>query len=139
LKTRNLEFETLGELKLGTTTVVEINSPKICGDCESKKLKYMTEDYNGTRDTYWMCGCGWEDFGATYSLNSKVKIVGLPDISFIDDLLDFEKVTKKVGERGKDKNPRSGRSDKGKTRGPNKRTLVAAMNSKRGKSKKGGK
>ena len=52
---------------MGTTTIIKINNPKICGSCGFDQLKYTTEDYGGIRDTFWECSCGWEDVGATFS------------------------------------------------------------------------
>ena len=47
---------------------VKINVPKACGNCGSASLEYVTEDYEGMRDTFWACSCGWEDAGATFSI-----------------------------------------------------------------------
>ena len=111
---------------MGTTTVVKINNPKMCGSCGSDQLKYTTEDYGGIRDTFWECSCGWEDIGATFSVRKNTKVDYFP-------LEGLERTSGVKHMRGPDKKQRNGRTDKGKKRGPNKRTLIKIAAQKGGK------
>ena len=52
--------------------VYKSDRPKNCGKCGSKDLKHSSEEYEGIRDTFWVCDCGWEDAESTFSAESAI-------------------------------------------------------------------